>query len=70
MKLNVNCRFRGWMGRTMVLGIFLRRGILLVWIIAEQGPTVLAVGVGGSCLDIYLPPLFSLFCFLLSGAAQ
>ena len=28
------------------------RGVLLIWIIVEQGPSVLAVGVGGGCLDI------------------
>ena len=29
------------------------RGVLLVWIIVGQGPIVLAVGVGGVCLDIF-----------------
>ena len=28
------------------------RGDLLIWIIVRQGPTVLAVGAGGGCLDI------------------
>ena len=28
-------------------------GILLIWIIEGQGPVVLAVGVGGGCLDIF-----------------
>ena len=28
------------------------RGILLVWIRVGQGPTALAVGAGGGCLDI------------------
>ena len=38
------------------------RGVLLVWIIVGQGPTALAVGAGGGCLDI-----FSLvYCFLTS----
>ena len=27
-------------------------GVLLVWIIVGQGPSVLAVGAGGGCLDI------------------
>ena len=37
-------------------------GILLIWIIVGQGPTALAVGAGGGCLDsffsrqIYLSP--------------
>ena len=29
------------------------RGVLLVWIRVEQGPTALAVGAGGGCLDIF-----------------
>ena len=29
------------------------RGVLLIWIIVGQGPTVLAVGAGGGCLDIF-----------------
>ena len=29
------------------------RGVLLIWLIVGQGPTVLAVGAGGGCLDIF-----------------
>ena len=29
------------------------RGVLLTWIIVEQGPTALAIGAGGGCLDIF-----------------
>ena len=29
------------------------RGVLLIWIIVGQRPFALAVGVGGSCLDIF-----------------
>ena len=29
------------------------RGVLLIWIKVGQGPTALAVGVGGCCLDIF-----------------
>ena len=29
------------------------RGVLLIWIIVGQGPTALAVGAGGGCLDIF-----------------
>ena len=29
------------------------RGVLLILIIVGQGPTVLAVGAGGGCLDIF-----------------
>ena len=32
-------------------------GILLIWIIVGQGPTVIVVGADGSCLD-----MFSLVC--------
>ena len=28
-------------------------GVLLIWEIVGQGPTVLAVGAGGDCLDIF-----------------
>ena len=29
------------------------RGVLLIWITVGQGPIVLAVGLGGGCLDIF-----------------
>ena len=29
------------------------RGVLLIWIRVGQGPTTLAVGAGGGCLDIF-----------------
>ena len=29
------------------------RGVPLIWIIVRQGPTVLAVGAGWGCLDIF-----------------
>ena len=37
----------------MVRVNFQCRGILLIWINVERGPTALAVGVGGDCLDIF-----------------
>ena len=40
---------------------FHSRGVLLILIMVGQGPTVLAVGAGGSCLGI-----FSLLSFLSS----
>ena len=40
-------------------------GILLMWIIVGQGPTVLAVGAGGGCLDIFY--LIYLLFLPLSG---
>ena len=40
---------------------FQSRGVLLVWIRVRQGPTALAAGAGGGCLDI-----FALLCPFLS----
>ena len=42
------------------------RGVLLIWIRVGQGPTAPAVGAGGSCLDIFLSSIISLFSFSLS----
>ena len=56
-------RTKGWSGGAMVLG----RSDLLIWIIVGQGPTVLAVGVGGGCLDIFLSYIISLLFLPLSG---
>ena len=38
------------------------RGALQIWIGVGQGPSVLAVGAGGGCLDIF--SLFYRFSFL------
>ena len=46
----------GWVVRKCWIN-FQCRGVLLIWIIVEQGPIALAVGAGGGCLDI-----FSLIC--------
>ena len=43
------------------------RGILLMWIRVGQGPTALAVGTGGGCLEFFLSRLSSLFFLPLSG---
>ena len=43
------------------------RGVLQIWIIVGQGPIVLAVGVGGSCLDTFLTSITSFFFLPLSG---
>ena len=40
------------------------RGVLLIWIRVGQGPTALAVGAGGGCLDIFYSRLSFLFLFL------
>ena len=42
------------------------RGVLLTWIVVGQGPTALAVGAGGGCLDIFFSRLSLLFSFSLS----
>ena len=36
-------------------------GVLLIWIRVGQGPTVLAVGAGGGCWNIFLLSVISLF---------
>ena len=46
-------RFRGWLGGAMVLGKLPVPGRPTIWMIVGQGPTALAVGVGGVCLDIF-----------------
>ena len=52
----------GWSGGAMVLGELPVPGRPTIWITVEQGPTVLAVGVGGGCLDIFtlIYPFFPL----------
>ena len=44
---------RGWSGGAMVLGKLPVPGRPTIWITVGQGPTVLAVGAGGGCLDIF-----------------
>ena len=44
---------RGWSGGAMVLGKLPRPGRPTIWVIVGQGPTALAVGAGGGCLDIF-----------------
>ena len=53
----------GWSGGAMVLGKLPVPGRPTVWITVGQGPTALAVGVGGGCLDILLSSILS-FLFL------
>ena len=54
---------RGWSGGAMVLGKLPVPGRPTIWITVGQGPTALAVGAGGGCLDIFT--LIYLF-FLIS----
>ena len=43
----------------MVLGKLPVPGRPTIWIIVGQGPTVLAIGASGGCLDIFLSAIFS-----------
>ena len=45
----------GWSGCAMVLVKFPVPGRPTIWIIVGQGPTGLAVGACGGCLDIFSP---------------
>ena len=36
-------------------------GVLLIWMIVGQGPTALAVGAGGGCLNIFLSSISFFF---------
>ena len=51
----------------MVLGKLPVPGRPTIWIIVGQGPTALAVGAGGGCLDIFFSCLSFLFLLPLSG---
>ena len=44
---------RGWSGGAKVLGKLPVPGRPTIWITVGQGPTALAVGAGGGCLDIF-----------------
>ena len=50
----------------MVLGKLPVPGRPTVWIIVGQGPTALAGGAGGGCLDIFFSRLSFLFSYSLS----
>ena len=43
----------GWSGGAVALGKLPVPGRPTIWIIVGQGPTALAVGAGGACLDIF-----------------
>ena len=52
----------------MVLGKLPVPGHPTILIIVGQGPTALAVGVGGGCLDLFfISSIISLFLLPLSG---
>ena len=43
----------GWSGGAIVLGILPVPGRPTIWITVGQGPTALAVGADGGCLDTF-----------------
>ena len=43
----------GWSGGAKVLGKLTGPGRHSIWMTVGQGPTALAVGAGGGCLDIF-----------------
>ena len=45
---------QGWSGGAMVLGKLPVPGRPTILITVGQGPTALAVGAGGGCLDIFI----------------
>ena len=51
----------------MVLGKLPVPGRPTIWMTVGQGPTALAVGAGGVCLDIFLSSIPSLFFLPLFG---
>ena len=51
----------------MVLGKLPIPGHPTNWMIVGQGPTALAVGAGGGCLDVFLSSIFSLLFLPLFG---
>ena len=46
------------------------RGVQLIWITVGQGPSALAEGAGGGCLDSFLSSITSLFFLPLLETAQ
>ena len=57
---------QGWSGGAMVLGKLPVPGRPTIWITVGRGPTALAVGAGGGCLDIFYSRLSFLSSFSLS----
>ena len=51
--VRICCIKWGWSGDAMVLGKLPVPGRPTIWIIVGKGPTALAIGAGGGCLDIF-----------------
>ena len=64
--LSAGGRGGGWSGGAMVLGKLPMAGRPAIRITIGQGPTALAVGAGGCCLDIFFSHLPFLSSFSLS----
>ena len=65
-KLSAFVLILGWLGGAMVLGTLPGPGRPTIRITVGQGPTALAVGAGGDCLDILFSSILSLLflsCF-------
>ena len=60
-------KLRGWSGGAMVLGKLPEPGRPTILITVGQGPTALAVGAGGGCLDIFFSSILSLLFLPLFG---
>ena len=54
----------------MVLGKLPVPGRPTIWITVGQGPTALAVGAGGGCLDILFSSILSLLFIPLFGSRR
>ena len=54
VKNMISITTRGWSGGANVLGKLPVPGRPTIWITVGQGPTALAVGAGGGCLDIFI----------------
>ena len=61
-EMNLLLKKRGWLGGAMVLCKLPVPGRPIIWIRVGQGPTALAAGAGGGCLDIFtlIYPFFPL----------
>ena len=58
---------RGWSGGPMVLGKLPVPGRPTIWITEGPGPTALAVGAGGGCLEFLFSSILSLLFLPLFG---
>ena len=56
----------GWLGGAKVLGKLPLPGRPTILITVGQGPTALAVGAGGGCVELFFPHLSFLSSFSLS----